>query len=265
MSLPPPLPLPLTGKDLSIHSHPPSPIYVTQNSLLTSNHRFTLHPTVSLSAVAQRLPFTYTGADFYALCSDAMLKAVTRQAAAVDAKVRALNESLKSGGGAGGHQQAEISTANFFDHHATADDVAVMVTEQDFLDAHRELVPSVSAGELEHYERVRATFEGGRDRDGRQSQQQQQQQQGPDGAGDGDDDDDGARISAAAKGKGKAVATAEDHGYDYDEDGAGSGGGDFVNNNNSGGGGGGSASGKGKGKAVARFQDGTASDDDGLY
>lgn len=29
--------------------------------------------------------------------------------------------------------------------------------------AHEELVPSVSAGELAHYEKVRAMFEGGRD------------------------------------------------------------------------------------------------------
>ncbi|KAK0751556.1 peroxisomal biogenesis factor 6 [Schizothecium vesticola] len=113
--------------------------------------KFTLHPSLSLPHVASHLPFTYTGADFYALCSDAMLKAVTRQAAAVDTKIAALNAS-------GGH----ITTAAFFDHHATPDDVAVMVTERDFLDANRELIPSVSAGELEHYERVRASFEGGR-------------------------------------------------------------------------------------------------------
>ncbi|PBP17456.1 Peroxisomal biogenesis factor 6 [Diplocarpon rosae] len=48
--------------------------------------KFTLHPTLSLPRIASRLPFTYTGADFYALCSDAMLKAVTRQASLVDSK-----------------------------------------------------------------------------------------------------------------------------------------------------------------------------------
>lgn len=82
-----------------------------------------------------------------------MLKAVTRQATAVDAKVKLL--SAQAG--------RDISTAYFFDHHATPDDVAVMVTEEDFMGAHEELVPSVSAGELAHYEKVRAMFEGGRD------------------------------------------------------------------------------------------------------
>ena len=60
--------------------------------------------------MAQRLPFTYTGADFYALCSDAMLKAVTRQAGAVDAKVRALNEQLRNNNNSNSlcHQQILI-------------------------------------------------------------------------------------------------------------------------------------------------------------
>lgn len=112
---------------------------------------------MSLRAVAERLPSTYTGADLYALCSDAMLKAVTRQAAAVDANMRAVNAGRAPGDGA-------ISTAHFFDLHATADDVAVLVTESDFDAARRELVPSVSAGELAHYERVREAFEGSRRR-----------------------------------------------------------------------------------------------------
>lgn len=92
--------------------------------------KFTLHPDVSLPRIAERLPFTYTGADLYALCSDAMLKAITRQAAAVDEKIKTL-----PGG--------PVSTAYFFDHLATPEDVAVMVTEQDFIDAQNELVPSV--------------------------------------------------------------------------------------------------------------------------
>jgi peroxin-6 len=86
----------------------------------------------------------------YALCSDAMLKAVTRQARAVDKKVQEYNAT----------HSPTISIAYFFDHLATDEDTAVMVTEQDFIAAHQELVPSVSADELRHYQRVRATFEG---------------------------------------------------------------------------------------------------------
>jgi peroxin-6 len=116
---------------------------------LLMNSRFTMSPTLSLQRIAAQLPFTYTGADFYALCSDAMLKAVTRQASAVDVKVAAINFS----------REHPISTAYFFDHYATKEDIAVLVTEEDFMAAQRGLIPSVSAKELEHYKRVREQFE----------------------------------------------------------------------------------------------------------
>ena len=92
--------------------------------------KFSLHPMASLRRVADALPFTYTGADLYALCSDAMLKAVTRQASAVDEKIKSLY---------GGR----ITPAYFFDHYATKEDTMVMVTEEDFFDAQHELVGSV--------------------------------------------------------------------------------------------------------------------------
>lgn len=222
---------------------------------LTGKRRFTLHPSVSLPTVAEHLPFTYTGADFYALCSDAMLKAVTRQATLVDTKIKAINVDREKA------EQQPISTANFFDHHATPEDIAVMVTERDFLDANRELIPSVSAGELSHYERVRATFEN---QDSKPKQQPNSQApvssmfpvdgnrptssrsvSGSKGKGK-------AMAISNSKGKGKAVAITNDEGSE-DE-------GTYGNHS-------GSVNGrsKGKGKAIARFQDGTASDDDGLY
>ena len=92
--------------------------------------KFVMHSDLSLQRVAERLPFTYTGADLYALCSDAMLKAITRQTAIVDAKIKKLPEG-------------PISTAKFFDQYATKEDIAVMVTESDFSAAQRELVGSV--------------------------------------------------------------------------------------------------------------------------
>ncbi|KAL8634807.1 MAG: hypothetical protein Q9226_009430 [Calogaya cf. arnoldii] len=75
-----------------------------------------------------------------------MLKAITRQASAVDAKIKAL-------------PNGPVTTAYFFDHFATKEDVTVMVAEHDFQAASRELVGSVSAKELEHYQRVRQSFE----------------------------------------------------------------------------------------------------------
>lgn len=192
-----------------------------------------------------------------------MLKAVTRQAGKVDAKITALNAKAEAEG-----KKQTISTANFFDHHATPEDVAVMVTEEDFMDAHRELIPSVSAGELSHYERVRATFEGGREANGAAGANAEKQRPVPlnlsqrtvstasqrSARGKG-------KSAAAGKGKGKAVAAGSDgEDAEYEDDygiDAQEAEGDGPN--------GASTKSKGKGNAVSGFQDGTASDDDGLY
>jgi peroxin-6 len=149
-----------------------------------------------------------------------MLKAVTRQAVLVDSKMQALNCDPD--------RTRDVSSAHFFEHYATDEDVAVEVTEQDFVDAQRELVPSVSAGELAHYERVRRSFEGHRDGVGVAG--------GMNGKGKGK----GREVVGKGKGKGKAA----------DED-------DVMRN-------GGSRGRDVKGKGVASFQDGTASDDE-LY
>ena len=113
-----------------------------------------------------------------------MLKAVTRQARAVDAKVAAYNDT----------HAPRISIAFFFDHLATTEDTAVMVTERDFVEAKGELVPSVSADELRHYQRVRRTFEGVGTEDG-----------GMGGAGTGIN----GVGSNERKGKGRAVVEEE--------------------------------------------------------
>ncbi|KAI0854248.1 AAA-domain-containing protein [Daldinia vernicosa] len=243
--------------------------------------KFTLHPSVSLPAVAEHLPFTYTGADFYALCSDAMLKAVTRQASLVDTKIRAINAEREKEG------HSPISTANFFDHHAMPEDVAVMVTEQDFLDANRELIPSVSAGELAHYEQVRATFEN---QDSKPQKQQQRPASPPpqpeiaeapstpafrrpksrsisSNKGKGKPTTPTSTSSTNSKGKGKALANASDEGSE-NEAGSGYGGNSLTNGRRRSGSG---STTKGKGKAqqqaspTAKFNHGTASDDEGLY
>lgn len=104
--------------------------------------KFTLQPQLDLERVAESLPFTYTGADMYALCSDAMLKAVMRQAKQVDKKVGELKQKQQQeqvGSGDG----IIITTAWWFDHCAKEEDLKVEIGEDDFDEARRELVPSV--------------------------------------------------------------------------------------------------------------------------
>lgn len=99
--------------------------------------KFNLSRKADLARVADQLPFTYTGADLYALCSDAMLKAVMRKARQVDKKIEEENKGRIS------EAKETMSTAWFFDHVAGPDDVAVTVEEKDFLEANSELVASV--------------------------------------------------------------------------------------------------------------------------
>jgi peroxin-6 len=218
--------------------------------LHTNSNRFTLHPSLSLPRIASNLPFTYTGADFYALCSDAMLKAVTRQASLVDTKIAQINISNLSSG------KNKISTAYFFDHFASKEDVAVMVTEEDFVLAERELVPSVSVKELEHYKRVRWMFEKVEEYQPQSNSSSQVMIKGKSKAPivDGPETE---RPRSNGKGKGKVVdkkgkgkvTERWDGGSESDEGVNG-----FMNK------------GKGKGKAVDMgFHEGTEEDDEGLY
>ena len=57
------------------------------NILKALTRKFQLDPGLDLSQIADRCPFNYTGADFYALCSDAMLKAMSRQVLVVEEKI----------------------------------------------------------------------------------------------------------------------------------------------------------------------------------
>ena len=50
------------------------------NILQALTRKFKLHPDLKLERIAEQCPFHYTGADFYALCADALLKAMSRKA-----------------------------------------------------------------------------------------------------------------------------------------------------------------------------------------
>lgn len=114
------------------------------NIIRALTRKFTLSEDVDLFAVAETCPFTFTGADFYALCSDAQLKAMTRAAEKVNEKI-----SL---------YPRKVSTQWWFDHVATPEDLVWQVEMQDFMAARKELVPSVSAQEQETYRRLQGQF-----------------------------------------------------------------------------------------------------------
>lgn len=117
--------------------------------------KFRLEPDLDLADIAEQSPFNYTGADFYALCSDAMLRAMTRKAEDVDRRIEELNATPSP------HQFPHPLTPQYYlSSMATPEEIEVRVGQEDFKEALRRLVPSVSRGEMEHYERVQGEFKG---------------------------------------------------------------------------------------------------------
>ncbi|KAK3828385.1 MAG: P-loop containing nucleoside triphosphate hydrolase protein [Benniella sp.] len=114
--------------------------------------KFRLHPSLDLTNVAEKCPFNYTGADFYALCSDAMLKAMSRTADGIEKRVADINKDETS------TLPRPITSQYYLDHLVQPDEILVQVTEEDFDQALAELIPSVSAQELEHYQQVQKMF-----------------------------------------------------------------------------------------------------------
>ena len=57
------------------------------NILEALTRKFRLDPGLDLRVIAQKCPSNLTGADFYALCSDAMLNAMSRIAKGIEAKI----------------------------------------------------------------------------------------------------------------------------------------------------------------------------------
>lgn len=133
--------------------------------------KFKLEPSLDLKEIADQCPFNYTGADLYALCSDAMLKAMSRVAEAVDAKigwysslprvdlakvhaVAKLNESTIPG------HPHPITPQYYLIEMAKPEEIAVLVSYEDFVTALKALVPSVSQSEMDHYAEVQQKFAG---------------------------------------------------------------------------------------------------------
>ncbi|KAH9174255.1 AAA-domain-containing protein [Lactarius sanguifluus] len=122
--------------------------------------KFRLDPALDLASVARDCPLNLTGADFYALCADALLKAMSRRAEEIDARigtdaqcpVRHRRIRLRSG------WPSPLSPQYYLTEMATPEEIAVVVSADDFAAALRELVPSVSQAEMSRYAEIRERF-----------------------------------------------------------------------------------------------------------
>ncbi|KAK0210498.1 AAA-domain-containing protein [Desarmillaria ectypa] len=115
--------------------------------------KFRLHPDFDLSALTERCSFNLTGADFYALCSDALLNAMTRKAEELEETIAQLN------GQPGENQHPYPLTPQYYlAEVASQEEISVVVTEDDFTLALNHLVPSVSEAEMRHYASIQQQF-----------------------------------------------------------------------------------------------------------
>ncbi|KAJ3124237.1 peroxisomal assembly protein [Nowakowskiella sp. JEL0407] len=137
------------------------------NIVKALTRKFKLANGVDLSRVVEKCPFNYTGADFYALCSDAMLKAIVRTIESIEERL----EKLNSTGPHPPHPHPILPSyymdlklhpkgkndAIFEDDEEI--DLDIKVTEEDFENARMNLTPSVSVQELDRYKQIRKNFE----------------------------------------------------------------------------------------------------------
>ncbi|UZJ54156.1 hypothetical protein CBS101457_003476 [Exobasidium rhododendri] len=129
------------------------------NILQALTRKFTLDDDVEdLGVIANQCPFNLTGADFYALCSDAMLKSMTRKASMIDDKIRLLNARSEEERSKDDKHPYPLTTQYYLNEMAEADSLDIKVSREDFEAALRELVPSVSMQEMAHYREVQAKF-----------------------------------------------------------------------------------------------------------
>ncbi|KAH8108501.1 AAA-domain-containing protein [Phellopilus nigrolimitatus] len=118
---------------------------------LTRNFR--LDPQLDLLSVARQCPYNYTGADFYALCSDAMLKAMTRKAQEIDSMIDLMNKQPRLPG-----HPYPLTPQYYLSELASLSEKDVLVSQIDFNEALQELVASVSQLEMEHYVTIQKRF-----------------------------------------------------------------------------------------------------------
>ena len=139
------------------------------NVVRALTRKFRLHPALSLPEVVSKCPFHFTGADFYALCSDAMLMAMSRQAEEVDKMISKCiilfvfpallshNPVLLNQAQLGNHPYP-ITPHYYLSEMVLERDVQVLVTQHHFDLALSQLKPSVTESEMQHYAHVQRLF-----------------------------------------------------------------------------------------------------------
>ncbi|KAL4420721.1 hypothetical protein ABPG75_010377 [Micractinium tetrahymenae] len=129
--------------------------------------RFRMAPGVDLEQVAARCADRFTGADLYALCSDAWMTALKRSIACLEARQgKGQCNGEEHGSAANGSVGTTEAGAELAEEAEEAAEEAaaegepeVEVTQADFLAAADSLQPSLSLEEVAKYERIRDQYQ----------------------------------------------------------------------------------------------------------
>ncbi len=115
--------------------------------LEAQTRKFKLDSDVDFIMLEKEIPKNFTGADFYALTSGAILKAVRRKIADLDQKFQKEKETGN-----------DLKTFEEWSRDLPKDDLAVQVSNQDFITSLSGITPSVSVKELSKYTELRKKY-----------------------------------------------------------------------------------------------------------
>lgn len=166
--------------DRLIYLSPPTTHTAQADVLRALTRKIELEDGLDMDDVAEGCGLNLTGADLYAVVADAVMRAMSRKAEAVEARIaelereRTASEAIGSiprgytmdGDGSGAAETAfdwpKPLTPNYYlSRMAKPEETRVQVSADDFARAVFNLRPSVSEAEMAHYERVQREFRSG--------------------------------------------------------------------------------------------------------
>ncbi len=113
--------------------------------------RFIFEDGIDIESVAEMIPPIYTGADMYAIGASAVMKAIQHKIKAIDDQIEEVNATADL------YDRPPINVSQIL-ADMRQEDVQIIVSQEDLVDAVATTPPSVSIKELQHYELLRQQF-----------------------------------------------------------------------------------------------------------
>ncbi|KAL4146052.1 hypothetical protein PRNP1_011925 [Phytophthora ramorum] len=118
--------------------------------LKAQTRKFALAEDADLEAIVEHCPTNFTGADFYALSSSAL-------AAALKDRVEALDQQLEEINAEDCYSSSPM-TIRLLLNRLSPEELRVPVSQEHFMSALSQVVPSVSPAEIQHYENLKKQY-----------------------------------------------------------------------------------------------------------